>query len=380
MKKIIRIFLLSLLGLMVLGTFYFLWSKSKKKEIEYETVGIETRNIEKITVITGTLEPRNEVYIKPQIPGIITEIYKEAGDLVKAGEVIAKVKVIPDIAQLNSVESQLKMAEINLEKAKTDFDRATQLFKSGVISKEEYENSNVQHLTAVENVNNAKESIQIVKEGISNKTAQYSNTQIKATVSGMILDVPVKVGNSVVQTNNFNEGTTIATIANMNDLIFKGKVDETEIGKIAVGNEMKLIIGAMRDMKLDAELEYISPKGVLSNGATSFEIKAAVKMPTTDQANLIRSGYSANGEIILEKRENVLALPESAVEFEMDSTFIYILDTKSDNKVATYIKTPVTLGLSDGIFVELLTPIDTTAVIRGKVKIDMPDMMQRGRR
>ena len=377
MKKIIRIILTVLLIVIIFGTFYFLWSKSKKKPVEYETIKVEYRNIEKSTVITGTIEPRNEVAIKPQIQGIIAELYKSPGDIVTIGDVIAKVQVVPDINQLNNAESQLKMVEISLDKAKTDYERAAHLHKSGIISTEEHENANVLYQKAVEEVVNVKESIQIIKEGISNKTAKYSNTQVKATISGMILDIPVKVGNSVIQTNTFNDGTTIATIANMNDLIFIGKVDETEVGKIAVGNEVKLIIGALKNTTLNAVLEYISPKGALSNGATLFEIKAAVKLTESNSVDLIRSGYSANGEIILDKRENVLAIPESSVEFVMDSTFVYLLETNTGKKESTYVKTPVTLGLSDGIYVELLSPIDTAALIRGKVKIDMPFMHNR---
>lgn len=370
MKKVVRIILIIVLIFIVFGTFYFLWSKSKKKELEYETVKIERRDIQRVTVLTGTVEPRNEVQLKPQIAGIITEIYKEAGDIVKAGDVIARVQVVPDISQLNSAESQLKLAEISLNKNKTDYERAKNLYDAGVLSKEEYDNANVAFQNAIENLNNATENLLIVKEGVSKQNAEYSNTHIRATVSGMILDIPVKVGNSVIQTNNFNDGTTIATIANMNDLIFKGNVDETEVGKIAVGNEINLMLGALQDSKLIAELEYIAPKGTLSNGATLFEIRAAVKTNEMDKQTLIRSGYSANGEIVLDKREQVLALPESSVEFAQDSTFIYVLDTtipeskKYDRKV-------VNLGLSDGVFVELLTDIDTNALVRGKVKIEI---------
>lgn len=367
MKKVGKILFIALLVIMVLGTFSFLWNKSKKKTVEYETVKPEYRTIEKVTIITGTLEPRNEIELKPQISGIITAIYKEPGERVKAGEVIAKVQVVPDISQLSSAESQLKIAEINMEKAKNDFERVSKLFQSNVVSREEYDNSQISYKTAVENVNNAKESIQIIKEGISNNTALYSNTQIKSTISGTILDIPVKVGNSVIQSNNFNDGTTIATIANMNDLIFKGKVDETEVGKIAIGNPVKLMIGAMQEEQLEAELEYISPKGSLSNGATLFEIKAAVKLDRENSKNAIRSGYSANGEIVLDKKENVNALPESSIQFEGDSTFIYISQKSGRNEVL-YTRTPVQLGLSDGIYVEILSPLDTSALVRGKVK------------
>lgn len=367
MKKPVKIVLFILLGIIIVGTFIFLWSKSSKPVTLYETIEPEIRDIEKVTIITGTIEPRDEVVLKPQISGIIAAIYKEPGDIVRAGDVIAKVQVVPDIAQLNAAESQLKMAEINLEKAKNDYDRNVKLYQSGVISKETYDNSNALFQTATEDVATAKENIQIIKEGISSKTVQYSNTQIRATISGMILDIPVKVGNSVIQSNNFNDGTTIATIADMNDLIFIGRVDETEVGKIGVGNPVKLTIGAMQDTRLDAELEYISPKGALTNGATLFEIKAAVKLRQENPTGFIRSGYSANGEIVIEKKENITALPESSITFENDSAYIYILNTNADNK-NSYTKTPVSLGISNGVYVEILTPLAPDVQIRGKIK------------
>ena len=364
MKKIFKTLGFVFLGLTIVGTLVFLWGKSKMKPIEYETVLPEKRTIEKKIIINGTIAPRNEVLIKPQISGIITELYKEAGQLVKVGDVIAKVKVIPDITQLNSAESRLNMANINLEQVKNEYDRATTLFNKGVMSKEEYDARTATYKKAKEEVDNAKESLEIVKNGISSSTAQYSNTQIKATISGMILDIPVKVGNSVIQSNTFNDGTTIASIANMNDLIFIGKVDETEVGKIKEGNAINLIIGAMQDAKCSAVLEYISPKGMLDNGATTFEIKAAVK---NNSNNFIRSGYSSNGEVIVDKRDSVLSVPENCLEFVEDSAFVYVLKSQKDKK-DTYEKTYVQLGLSDGIFVEVLSGIIPNDKLRGKIK------------
>ena len=368
MKKVLKVSLFLLLGIIIIGTFVFLWKKSRIKEVEYETVTPEYRTIEKKTIITGTIEPRNEVAVKPQISGIITELYKEAGQSVNAGDVIAKVKVIPDIAQLNSAESRLNIAEINLEQAKNNFDRVEKLYKSGVNSKEIYEQALTSLKNAKEEVNNATENVQIIKEGISKSTAQYSNTQIKATISGMILDIPVKVGNSVIQSNNFNDGTTIATIANMNDLVFIGQIDETEVGKIAEGNHVKLVIGAMQNAQLEAQLEYISPKGVKDNGATLFQIKAAVV--TNKNNNLIRSGYSANGEVITEKADNVLVVPEYALEFNGDSAFVYIVTDKKDTK-EKYTRTFVKLGLSDGLFVQILEGITEQNNLRGKATRSM---------
>ena len=369
MKKFFKIFLFLLLGALIIGTFVFLWKKSRPKEVEYETIVPEYRTIEQKTIITGTIEPRNEVAIKPQISGIIVELYKEAGQYVKAGEVIAKVKVVPDIAYLNSAESRLNVAEINLEQAQTNFDRVEKLYKSGVNSKEVYEQALTALKNAKEELNSATENVQIIKEGISKSTAQYSNTQIKATIAGMILDIPVKVGNSVIQSNNFNDGTTIATIANMNDLVFMGQVDETEVGKIAEGNHVKLIIGAMQNAQFEALLEYISPKGAKDyGGATLFQIKAAVTK--NENSNFIRSGYSANGEIITAKVDSVLSIPEYALEFSGDSAFVYLVTDKKDAK-QKYQKTPVKLGLSDGLFVQILEGVTVESNLRGRSKVEI---------
>ncbi|MDR0206309.1 MAG: efflux RND transporter periplasmic adaptor subunit [Bacteroidales bacterium] len=364
MKKILKIFMFIVFGIVLIGTFVFLWNKSRTKEIKYETVMPEIKTIEKKTIITGVVEPRNEVAIKPQISGIIVEVYKEAGQLIKSGDIIAKVKVIPDIAQLNSAESHLKTSEINLEQAHNNFDRVERLFQSGVASKESFEQAQTQLKTAKEGFNSAQENLQIIKEGISKNTEQYSNTLVKSTVSGMILDVPVKVGNSVIQANTFNDGTTIATIANMNDLIFVGKVDETEVGRISVGNQVKLIIGAIQDGDFEAKLEYISPKGTMESGATLFQVKAAVTK--NKEGSFIRSGYSANGEIVTEKAEEVLAVPEFVLEFATDSAFVYIENPAKEEK-EKYIKTQVKIGLSDGFFVEIKEGITAETHLRGKV-------------
>jgi len=352
-----------LLGVVILGTLVYLWSKSQAKPVKYETVQLERRDISKKIIINGMIEPRNEILIKPQISGIITEIYKEPGQNIKIGEIIAKVKVVPDIAMLSSAESRLKVAKISLERVTQDYERTKKLFESGVTSKELYETAYSTYLQALEEVSIAEENIDIIKKGMSKSTEAYSNTLIKSTISGMILDIPVKVGNSVIQTNNFSEGTTIAAIADMSDLIFIGKIDETDVGKVKEGFDLNLIIGAMQDEKCTAVLEYISPKGVLNSGATTFEVKAAVK----NIENLfIRSGYSANGEIIVDTKDNIFSLPESTIEFVADSTFVYILDKTKENE-QNYIKTHVVTGISDGIFIEITEGIDSTMTVRGKV-------------
>ena len=363
MKKFFKIAAFVLLGLAVVGTFVFLWSKSKKKPVEYEVIQAEVRTIQKKITINGKISPRNEVALKPQISGIITEINKVTGQEVKVGDVIAKIRVIPDLGSLNSAESRLNVATINFNQTKNEYNRAVGLHKSGVLSKEEFENKQALYDKAQEELNNAKEALEIVKEGMSSSTAKYSSTQIRSTIAGMLLDIPVKVGNSVIQANNFNDGTTIATVANMNDLIFVGKVDETEVGRIVVGNKVNLIIGAMQDTKCEATLEYISPQAVIENGATTFEIKAAV---TPIKGNFIRSGYSANGEVIIMQKDSVLSIPESTLEFKGDTAFVYIYHP--ENPKNPYLKKRIEVGLSDGIYIEVIKGITKKDKLRGKVK------------
>ena len=312
---------------------------------------------------TGKVEPRDEVLIKPQISGIISEVYKEAGQTIKQGEVIAKVKVIPELGQLNSAESRVRVAEISAAQAETDFGRIKKLYNDKLISKEEFEKSEVEIKKAREELQTAKDALEIIKEGITKNSASFSSTLIRSTIDGLILDVPIKVGNSVIMSNTFNDGTTIATVANMNDLIFKGKIDETEVGRIHEGMPVKLTIGALQNLTFDAELEYISPKGVEENGANQFEIKAAVHAPDSVQ---IRSGYSANAEIVLQRARKVLAVPEGVIEFSGDSTFVWVMtDSIPEQK---FERRQIKTGMSDGIKLEIKEGLTGKEKVRASEK------------
>lgn len=365
MKKYIKFIVILVVVAIFISTFAFLYIKSQPKEIVYEIVTPSLNDIEKTTIATGKVEPRDEILIKPQISGIVEEVYKEAGQTIKKGEVIAKVKVIPELGQLNSAESRLRIAEINSKQAIQEFDRQKKLFDSKLISREEYEKSQVAMKTAKEERVTAKDNLDIVKLGITKNSESYSNTMIRSTIDGLILDVPIKKGNSVIMSNTFNDGTTIATVANMNDLIFKGKIDETEVGRIHEGMPIKLTIGALQNMKFDAKLEYISPKGVEENGANLFQIKAAIK-PASGVT--IRSGYSANAEIVLGRASNVLTVPESSVEFSGDSTFVYVL--KSEKPVQKFERKQITVGMSDGIKIEIKSGITAKSKVRGALVDD----------
>lgn len=342
------------------GTFVFLWRKSLPQEVKYNEFTPKRENIVKSTIITGRIEPRDEVNVKPQISGIISEIYKEAGETVKADEVIAKVKVIPEMNQLTAAQSRVRIADINLNQVKTDYERYQRLFDKELVSASEYEKIRQQYRQAQEEKVAADDALLVVSEGISRSNANASSTLIRSTISGLILDVPVKVGNSVILSNTFNEGTTIASVANMNDLIFRGNIDESEVGRIHAGMPMNITIGALQDLNFDAILEYISPKAVQSNGANQFEIKASVTIRDSVQ---MRSGYSANAEIVLVEAQEVLSVPESAIEFSGDSTFVYVVRGDGDKK--NYVRTHVVTGLSDGVKIEIKKGISEKDIIRG---------------
>ena len=351
--------------LVFVGTFVFLWKKSQPQPEVYEEFQPEMGSISKSTIVTGKIEPRNEVSVKPQISGIITELLKEAGDQVQAGEVIAKVKVIPDMNQLSSAEARVRLARINVEQAKTDYDREKILYDKGLVSREEYEKSLQTYNQCAEEVTAAQDNLEVVRDGVSRSNANASSTLVRSTVSGLILDIPVKVGNSVILSNTFNDGTTIATVANMNDLIFRGNIDETEVGQLTTGMPMSITIGALQDLQFNANLEYISPKAVESNGANQFEIKAAVHVPG---GNRIRSGYSANAEIVLASATNVVTLPESAVMFEGDETYVWVIRGEGDEK--HYERRPVKTGLSDGLKIEIKSGLSTKELVRGPKVIE----------
>ena len=360
MKRYRKLIIAAIIAMIFIGTFVFLWKKGQPKEVVYNEFTPKTESILKTTIITGKIEPRNEVNIKPQISGIITDLFKEPGDYVNAGDVIAKVKVIPDMGSLSSAEARVRLADINLQQAQVDYNRTENLHNQKLISDDEYDKSRQSLRQAQEEKAAAIDALQVVRDGVSQSNAKASSTLIRSTISGVILDIPVKVGNSVILSNTFNDGTTIAAVANMNDLIFRGNIDETEVGQLVGGMPMKITIGALQDLKFDASLEYISPKAVENNGANQFEIKAAVKLT---EGGKIRSGYSANAEIVLAKADKVLSVPESAIEFSGDSTFVYVIKGSGSNK--TYERTLVETGLSDGVNIEIKKGITTKDKVRG---------------
>lgn len=360
MKKIGKIILICIAVAAIISTFVFLWKKSQPQVVIYDIISPVITTIENKTIATGKVEPRDEILIKPQISGIVSVVLKEAGQMVKVGDVIATVKVIPEMGQLNSAESRLRIADINLKQIEEEYARQKQLFNKGIISEEEFQTSEATYLKAEEEKINALDALDIVKNGLSKRYANLSNTQIRSTITGMILDVPVKTGNSVIQANTFNDGTTIASVADMNDLIFRGNIDETEVGKVKEGMPLLLTIGAINTDRFDAQLEYISPKGTEQSGAVLFEIKAAVNVP---DSVFIRAGYSANAEIVLARAKDVLSIPEYTVEFNNDSAYVYLVKQEYPERI--FERKNIEVGMSDGVNIEVKSGLGIDDKLRG---------------
>nr|WP_319572953.1 efflux RND transporter periplasmic adaptor subunit [uncultured Draconibacterium sp.] len=364
MKKVFRI-----LGVVVLvaifgGTLFFLYNKSKKKTDYFENKNPFYSDVVMKTVATGSVVPRFEIEIVPQVSGIIDELYVEAGDKITKGQVVARIKIIPDMVTLNSAETRVNRAKIGFEDAKIDYDRQQKLFDKEVISYEEFKSAKVGYDSAKEELTAAENNLELIKNGVTKKAATATNTLVRSTINGMVLDVPVEEGNSVIQANTFNAGTTIASVADMSDMIFEGNVDETEVGKIREGMPIQLEIGAIDKEKFAAVLEYISPKGVEENGAIQFEIKANVQLK---EGQFIRAGYSANANIVLERKDNVMVIPEGLLQFENDSSFVEVNVGSAEEP--NYEKRWVHTGLSDGINIEITEGLKEEDKVKGE-KID----------
>ena len=398
--------------LITAGIGYYFVQQNKSTDEELQTVKAEITNIIKKAVATGSINPRQEVNIKPQVSGVVDKLYVEAGELISKGDKIARIKLIPSQVNINSAQSsvelsrlQVKNAERELarqrsvvsqnldlqeskaayENANVELERNTKLFEDGVISeieynrfkldadvrKSAYENAKItsgNNLSSFEadldirkqELNAAISNLQLLREGATKNSKQVSNIVV-STLDGMILDIPVKEGASVIERNTFNEGTSVATIADMSNLIFEGKVDEADVGKLKESMALELKVGAIDDHKFDAILEFISPKGVEEEGTIKFVVKAAIKEYSDDV--FLRAGYSANADIILDKRDSVLAINERDIIYSGDTTFIEIVKDNDELE-----KIEIELGLSDGIIAEVLnSPIDTTQTIKKRV-------------
>ncbi|SMF24911.1 HlyD family secretion protein [Alteromonadaceae bacterium Bs31] len=345
MKKFFGIFTAIVIAVVFVGTAVFLYNKSQQKPVIFETEKPLVTNIIQKTVATGKIIPRKEVEIKSQVSGVVEKIYMEAGQAIGNGDLIAKIRIIPKIEHLNRAESELETAKLQFDNAKRELQRQEKLYKENIIS--EFEFNKYQHAFNLqeETLESAESNLAIIREGASQKSGKVSNL-VRATLQGLILNIPVKEGTFVTETNTFNAGTTIATVANMQDMIFEGTVDEAEVGKIHEGMELLLNIGAIESEPFTAQLEYISPRGWDDQGTIKFQIRAAVKL---QDDRFLRAGYSANADIVLAKREQVLAINERLLLFEGDETFVEV-----ETAPQVFEKRQVKTGLSNGIHIEIL--------------------------
>jgi HlyD family secretion protein len=359
MKKTLLIVLGLLVVLFIGWAFFFLYKKSQAKPVVFETEVGEITSVVKKTVATGSIVPRREVEVKPKVNGVLSELYVEAGKIVKLGDPLGKISIIPDAMQINQAESSVRTSQIALDNAKRELERNEALFKQGVVADAELQKFRTDYALRQQEMNVAGSSLQLVREGATRAQGKSSTLIVTATAAGMVIDVPVKEGFSVIQANNFNPGTTVATIADMDDMIFQGRVDEAEVAKVKEGMKLAIKIGAIEDDKLEGKLEYISPQGKLVDGAIQFEIKAAVKLKADVK---IRANYSANADIVLDERNQVFAIREALVQYDSGKPFVEI-----ETLPQTFVKKDIKLGLSDGIKVEILSGVTKAD------KIKVPD-------
>lgn len=358
MKKGLTITILVLITIAFFWALYYLYNKNQESPIVFETEKTEIKTIVKNTIATGNIVPDEEVLIKPNISGIIEAVYIKAGETIKAGDLIAKIKVVANVSNLSNSQNQVQTTKIALDNQEKVFQRQKTLFDKGVISANDFDAAQLAYKQAKQNYSAALQVNEIVKTGTSSGLGKYANTLIRSTVNGMVLDVPVKVGNQVIESNNFNEGTTIASVADVGKMIFVGKIDESEVGKIKVNLPLEITIGAIENKKFDAVLTDIAPKGKTENGAIQFEIKG--KLDNSDNT-FIRAGLSANASIILEKAEKVMALKEALIQFDAKTQKPFVEVETSKQK---FVRKDLVLGVSDGIYVEIKSGIKSTDKIK----------------
>ena len=346
MKKLVWFAVLALIAFIFIGTAVFLFNKSQEKPVVYETDAPFKTTIIKKTVAIGKVIPRKEVNVTSQVSGVVEKVYVVAGQTVKKGDLIARITLAPNMVMLNSAESQLQSAEINLKNAEDELERQKKLYADKLISESEYNKFLLTYNLQRQAVESAENNLLLIREGATRKSDLVSN-MIRATVDGMILDVPNKEGAFIGESSTFGAGTTVASLADMNDMIFEGMVDEAEVGKIREGMELVLDVGALEGEPFSAVLEYISPKGIEDQGTIKFQIRAAVTL--SDQL-FLRANYSANADIVLDKRENVLAINEGNLLIEDEQHFVEV-----ETAPQQFEKRKVETGLSDGINIEIVS-------------------------
>ena len=346
MKKFIMFGLLGLVVVIFLGTIVFLYKKSQQQPVVYQIDSPATTTIIKKTVAIGKVIPRREIEVKSQVSGVVEKVYVIAGQTVKKGDVLAKITLRPSMLNVNSAESQVQSAKINLQNSESEYNRQKKLYAQKLISESEYNKFLVSYNLQKEALSSAENYLQLLNSGVTKNSDKVSNL-IPATVDGMVLDVPNKEGAFIVESSTFQSGTSLAVLADMTDMIFEGLVDESEVGKLREGMELVLNIGALQGKPFTAILEYISPKGVTDQGTIKFQIRAAVKL---NKELFLRANYSANADIVLEKKENVLAINEGNLLIEEKASFVEV-----ETAPQKFEKREVKTGLSDGINIEILS-------------------------
>lgn len=353
----------ALIGILVLGALWaaaFFIKSNSKSAVTYETMKPFISNIEKKTVATGKVVPEDEIEIKPQISGIIEKIFMEEGEMVKAGDLIARIKVVPNEQSLNQARGRVRNAELALNNITIEYNRNKALFDKGVISNQDFNNLQLQYDQAQQELSNAQSDYQIIRRGSAGGSAT-ANTNIRATVDGTILEIPVEEGDQVIQSNNFNDGTTIATIADLTKMIFEGKVDEGEVGKLQVGTPLKISLGAVEGKELDAKLRFIAPKGVEETGAVQFKIEGDVEV---NDEIFIRAGYSANASMILEKKDSILVIPEALLQFDKETDKPYVEVAVGNVEDQKFERKDIEIGISDGVNVEIVSGLAEDEMVK----------------
>ena len=361
-KKIVKWILWGLLALVAIIVVAQVIRKGQDKGNTYELVTpVANDSVVMSTILTGAIEARDEVKVKPEMNGIVSELLHLPGDYVNAGDLVAKLSIVPDVASIQNAASRVETARVKLKQFKEVYQRDKVLFEQAILPREQYETSEANLKSAEIELNIAEETLQLVSTGSSSSTAQKNNTLVRATVSGTILEQPVKVGNTVIQANSFNEGTTIVSIADLRDLLFVGHVNETDVNKVRPGAEVIIHVGALKDRKFNATIEYVSPKGIETSGTILFEVKAAL---AADNLEGIKAGFSANAEVVLDKASGVMTIPESAVTYRGDKAYVYVSKNQG-NTDHDFTEQEVTLGISDGLKVEVKSGLTGTEQLRG---------------
>lgn len=362
MKKVLKTALWALIAAFVVLTFFFMWRQSRPAPDTYELLKPEVRTICQSSIATGQIQPRRLVHVKPRITGILTSINVKVGQEVRTGDVIARVSVIPDMGSYNEALSAVEASKLQLEEAQRDFDRSETLFNGNAATREEFEKAGHALALAKSEATKAQSALDIILYGSSQRSGTVNTTIVKATMSGKVIDIPLKEGASVVSTSPYSEGTTIATIANVSEMIFDGKIDETEIDRLAVGIPAKITVGSSLDRHITGTLEEISSMGVKENGTVMFSVKASVD--SDDGTTELRAGYSANAEFITAQADDVISIEETAIAFEDGGTYVYKL-VSADRKEQRFERIPVKTGLSDGIYIEVKEGVTKDMVLRG---------------